>query len=230
VKIGLSALVLVPSLVACGGRELAPPSSAPPPAAGGPSTAGHTWRIAPAESRVVVHVASSGLVGHDHHFVPQRWSGIVRFDPAEPAAAGVEMTFSADALRDEQPKISEEDRKSKVEPTARGPEVLDAARYPEVRFIGRRIAGPIDPADTAGRQSLRGTLVGTLVLHGRQREVSAPLIADWKDGRLHAVGEATILQTDYGIEPMRRMLGIVAVKDAVKVSFDLVATRDEPPP
>jgi len=82
-------------------------------------------------------------------------------------------------------------------------DVLDAARFPEIRFASTAVA------ETPG--GVRVT--GTLALHGRERplEVSVRLDADV------AVAEAPLHQPDFGIRPYSAMLGALRVKPDVVV-------------
>ena len=99
------------------------------------------WRVDLSQSRLVVHVFRKGLLSpalHDHHFVPERWSATVTFDPARPEPVEVRVTVAADSLRDRQPQLSPDDIRT-VEAQARGPKGLDAERYPrsEERRVGK---------------------------------------------------------------------------------------------
>ena len=53
--------------------------------AGGPVSAQSSWRVDVSGSHLVVHVYAAGLLSpvlHDHHLVPERWSGTVDFATA----------------------------------------------------------------------------------------------------------------------------------------------------
>ena len=94
------------------------------------------WSADPARSRLVVHVRKKGLLSgmaHDHHFVPAEWRATAIFDEARPSGARLEVVVRADSLHDGQPALSAADR-TKVEAQAAGADVLDARRYPEIRF------------------------------------------------------------------------------------------------
>jgi len=184
------------------------------------------WRVDHSQSRLVVHVFRKGLLSpalHDHHFVPERWSATVTFDPARPEPVEVSVTVAADSLRDRQPELSPDDIRT-VEAQARGPKGLDAERYPVIAFTAVRLelSGPASGA--AG--SARGVLAGVLELHGRTRQVRAPLRARWTAESLDAEGEVSVKQSDFGIEPYRALLGAIAVQDRVSVEFAVRATAE----
>jgi polyisoprenoid-binding protein YceI len=184
------------------------------------------WRVDHSQSQLVVHVFRKGLLSpalHDHHFVPERWSATVTFDPARPQVVDIRLTVAADSLRDRQPKLSPDDIRT-VEAQARGPKGLDAERYPVIAFTADRLELSGPASDAAG--SARGMLAGVLELHGRTRQVRAPLRARWTAESLDAEGEVSVKQSDFGIEPYRALLGAIAVQDRVSVEFAVRATAE----
>ncbi len=203
-------LLLTVTLLGLATRALADPAS---------------WRADTSKSQMTVHVLKKGLLSgmaHDHHFVPGEWSAKARFDPARPSDVHVEVVIVAGSLRDNQPKLSAEDRK-KVDQQAAGPEVLDASRYQEIRFTANRFE-PSVPAP-AGRR-LQGVLVGTLSLHGQTRPLSMRVVATAAGEGWRVLGAASFQQSDFGIEPYSGFLGTIAVHDEVKVVCDLVMMPD----
>src|SRR2546428_5536775 len=120
-------------------------------------TAPRIWRVDIAQSRLVVHVFRKGLLSpvlHDHHFVPERWSATVTFDPDRPRQAEVRVTVAADSLRDRQPQLSPSDIQT-VERQARGPKVLDADRYPAIRVTADPLGMPPSAARAASAEGVR---------------------------------------------------------------------------
>jgi len=180
-----------------------------------------SWQADTGRSQVAVHVAKRGLLSgmaHDHQFVPGRWSATASFDPARPSDVQVEVVIIAASLRDNQPKLSPEDR-AKVDALTAGPEVLDATRYQEIRFTATSFEPSVQAGLAGGR--LQGLLVGTLSLHGQKRPLSVRVVAT-ADGRGWRVrGAVAFKQTDFGIEPYSGFLGTIAVHDEVKVVCDL---------
>jgi polyisoprenoid-binding protein YceI len=120
------------------------------------------------------------------------------------------------------PGESDKDRRQ-VQSTMAGKDVLDEERFPEIRFTSTHVK--------QGRKTDKGweiTLQGTLTLHGVEKEISLPLQFDARDGTLHAEGEASLLQTDFGIVPIKVAGGSVKVKNKVRIHFDVVADRSRP--
>ena len=181
------------------------------------------WVIDTGRSRVIVHVLPAGLLSsalHEHHFRPESWSGEISWDPERPASLQLEVRFSADSLHDEQSRLSARDI-AKVEGQARGPEVLDAKQFPRIVFkAGTAEAGELPVSDAA----FRGTLAGSLTLHGQTRplrlEVKGRIAAD----RLEASTTAAFRQSDFGMKPYKTALGTIAVRDEVSVEIAIVAS------
>ena len=190
--------------------------------AGRATAAPETWTVDAARSHLLVHAFAAGVLSpvlHDHHLAPERWSGVLAFDPESPAVLRLAVTMAADSFRDRQPALSEKDRRT-VEAEVRGPGILDAATHPEIVYRAGRLEVHERSAD-----GLRGTLHGELTLRGRSRPLAVPVTAQWSADRLRATGRVTVRQTDHGIEPYRRFLGSVAIRDEIAVEFTVEAVR-----
>jgi polyisoprenoid-binding protein YceI len=176
------------------------------------------YQLDSAGSELTVHVFKAGLFSgflHDHLFVPQQWSCTVEFDPAHPEAFRAQVSVATASLRDNQPKLSAEDR-AKVESQIASPEVLDAARFPEIRFTADRLVVSGDKSD-----ELQGTVSGKLSLHGVTRPLEFP-VRLWRRGDARVVlGKASFNQSDFGVSPLRKAGGAIAVEDKVLVEFAL---------
>jgi polyisoprenoid-binding protein YceI len=191
-------------------------------AVAGPAAAEETWTVDAARSHLLVYAFAAGVLSpvlHDHHLAPERWSGVLAFDPERLAALRLVVTIAADSFRDRQPALSEDDRRT-VEAQVRGPGILDTARHPEIVNRAERIE-----VHERSTDALRGTLHGLLTLRGRSRPLAVPVAAQWSADRLRATGRVTVRQTDHGIEPYRRFLGSVAIRDEIAVEFTVEAVR-----
>jgi polyisoprenoid-binding protein YceI len=189
-----------------------------------------TWTASTGSGRVVVHVLKRGLLSglaHDHHFSATAWRATAILDPAEPGLARVEVVVAAGSLRDQQAALSGPER-IKVDARAAGPETLDAARYPEIRFVADRLASD-GPAPAHAEDGLSGDLVGTLSLHGVSRPLRVPVHATREEARWRVQGAARLKQSDFGIEPYSGFGGAVAVHDEVVIEFDLLLSPAPPP-
>jgi polyisoprenoid-binding protein YceI len=99
-------------------------------------------------------------------------------------------------------------------------EVLQSDGYPEIVYECSKIS-----ASKTGDGQYWVALNGELSLHGvtRSQPVSArvTLSAD----TLHAAGEFSVLQSDYEIKPVSAAGGTVKLKDELKLTFDITATK-----
>jgi polyisoprenoid-binding protein YceI len=170
-------------------------------------------------SRLVVRASKKGLlsvVAHDHEFIPARWEAEVDFDPGRPQDVRVDVRIDAATLHDHVARLTQKSRDS-VDLEAAGPKVLDAQRYPVIRFHG-------DTSSARGEgDGLEGVLHGALTLHGRTLPLDVPfhvLHADATDYRVS--GSARFLQTDFGMTPISKAGGTIGVDDEIQVEFDLV--------
>src|SRR5262249_17885348 len=94
--------------------------------------------------------------------------------------------------------------------------VLDASRFPEIRFVADRLRVSAQKTD-----ELEGTLSGKLSVHGVTRPLDVPVHA-WRRGEAQLVlGKVSFKQSDFGIAPLRKVSGAIAVEDQVLVDFSL---------
>jgi polyisoprenoid-binding protein YceI len=181
-----------------------------------------TWTASTGSGHIVVHVYKRGLfsgLAHDHHFSATDWRVTAVLDPGAPGLARVEVVVAAASLRDQQAALTEKDR-DKVNGRAAGPETLDAARYPEIRFVADRLA-VVGPAPSGPEGALDGDLVGTLSMHGVSRPLKVPVHATRDGERWRVTGSARLKQSQFGIEPFSGFAGTVAVHDEAVIEFDL---------
>jgi polyisoprenoid-binding protein YceI len=161
-----------------------------------------------------VHTWREGLLsgfGHDLELAVTRFtievdeaarSVVASFDPTSLRVVG--------ASRDGTPaKLSPEDT-ARVE-RATAEDVLQAGRYPEIRFTAAGVADEGGGFRAAGR----------LALHGRE----GPLVVRVRrDGERYVV-EARLHQPAFGIAPYSAMLGALRVKADVDVRVALPVPR-----
>jgi len=155
---------------------------------------------------------------HDLRLTVQRFSVQVEgrgvratFDPRSLVVDGVVKGTRIDTRT-----LTEKDVREILENLER--HVLRWRQHPEIAFTGRVVA------------SQDGVLMvkGALRLVGRE----GPLEVSLKRQGDRVVGEASLMQTRWGIQPFSAMLGAIRIKNVVLVRFDLPAPADEadPPP
>ena len=181
------------------------------------------YSIDPAPSKVEIHVYKEGVFkafGHDHVIAAKELSGQVQFDPENINQSTVRLRIPTKSIAVIDPGESEKDRHD-VQSTMEGEKVLDVAKFPEITFASSSVSAA---KKTPGGWEL--TLSGRLKLHGVEKPVSFPLRVHAEANELSGQGEISILQTDYGITPVKIGGGSVRVKDKLKITFTVVAAKD----
>lgn len=168
---------------------------------------GETWAIDAQQSSFTVHVFKSGVFsafGDNHEVRATVASGSVS-DGEKPA---VEIEVDARQMTVLDPKLAKEKR-AEVQKRMLGPDVLDVAKFPEIRF-----------KSTAVRSMGEGRwrVEGFLELHGRKVWVSFDVTGSKERFR----GSATIKQRAFDIEPISVAGGTVKVRDDLKIDFEIV--------
>lgn len=179
-----------------------------------------SYQVDPERSRVSINVGKSGalsfLAGHVHEVETHAIHGIVHFDPQDALRASVRVEIDAATLR-VTGKGEPPGDVPKVQEVMLSERVLDARRYPTIVFQSRRV----DPKGADGG-ALVLVVTGDLTLHNVTRSLPVPLTVRVEGDRLTASGYCSIQQTDYGIKPVT-VAGVVTVKDALEISFTIVA-------
>lgn len=99
-----------------------------------------------------------------------------------------------------------------------GEKVLDATQYPQINFTSSLVRS-IEQKKGATEIQVEGTLR----LHGVEKTVVLLMRVHVEQGDLSADGEFSLLQSDYGIVPVKAGGGAVRVKDELKIRFHIVA-------
>lgn len=161
-------------------------------------------------STITVRVYKSGFLsafGHNHEIQAPIESGQVE----ESGDLSVVMRVDARKLRVLDPEASESTR-AQIQETMLGPQVLDADRFPEIRFQSTEI----EPRGLA-----HWIVHGNLTLHARER----PVIFDVVLKEDHYRGSVSLKQTDFGMKPVTVAGGTVKVKDEVKIEFEIALMK-----
>jgi polyisoprenoid-binding protein YceI len=174
-------------------------------------------------SSVRVHVGKSGafsFAGHRHE-VAAPVTGSITADPGNLGASSVELTFPTARFRvlaDGEPAGDP----PKVEEVMRGPRVLEAAAFPEVRFRSKRVTGNAT-ASRGGEYDVQVT--GDLTIHGVTREVVVPMSVRLDGDTLTAKGKNAIRHDQFGLTPVTAGGGTVRVSNEINLDFQIVAAR-----
>jgi len=183
---------------------------------------GH-YSVDSTHSKVEINVYKEGVFkafGHDHVIAAKELSGEVEFEPEKMEGSTVRLRIPTKSIKVVDPGESEKDRQE-VQATMEGEKVLDAAKFPETAFSSTGVSGA---KKAVGGWEL--TLAGKLKLHGVEKSVSFPLRVRADGGELRGEGEISLLQSDYGITPVKVGGGAVKVKDKLKITFTIVAHKE----
>jgi polyisoprenoid-binding protein YceI len=178
-----------------------------------------TLQLVPGESQVRIHVGKSGLFSefaHEHDVSAPAFSGEVSWNKSDLSDGKVTATFDArrmTVIPEHEPKDA-----PKVQATMLGPEVLDTAKFPRIRFSSKQVTSK---PGASGEVQLQVT--GELELHGMIRPITVPLRVEVGNGILEASGSVVLRQTDFGIKPIRLAGGAVTVPDEITVQLKLIA-------
>ena len=174
-------------------------------------TTAHAADLDLAASKITVHVAKSGMFAafaHNHVIAAPLASGQIDVQKRT-----IELTFRAQDMKVLDPDASASERAT-VEGNMKGDEVLDAARFPEIKFVSASVVA------LAGEALSRYQVDGNLTLHGVTRPVG--MTVSFSGG--HYTGKVSLKQTDFGITPIKIGGGAVRVKDPVEIVFE-IATK-----
>jgi polyisoprenoid-binding protein YceI len=181
------------------------------------------YKIDPQNSKIDIQVAREGFLkafGHDHLVSAKQFSGEVQIPSSGYGQSSVSFVVDAKSLVVVDPGESEKDR-AEVQSTMLGEQVLDVARYPEIQFSSSAVKVVSNKKNTLELQ-----VEGFLTLHGTKRTVTVPVrVQILEDGTLTADAEVSLLQSDFGITPIKIAGGTVRVKDKLKLTFHILAKK-----
>lgn len=97
-----------------------------------------------------------------------------------------------------------------------GAKVLDAEHFPLIEIRSVAVAGTTPAPEVRMR----------ITLHGVAREITVPVVLNFRNGQLLAQAKFGIDQTDFGITPMSVLGGALQVANQVQVKLNLVADKE----
>lgn len=211
---GLAAAVLL--LLHAGASAASPDVSAATPPAKTPA-ASADFRIDARQSRFIVETQTSGLSGssvHDHTIAIGDFTGTATFIPGVMATGKLALTVRSGSLR----LLDDTVGQGRSIEWALREDVLEVGKYPEITFKTRSTK-----SNRRGDGTYDVRLTGELFLHGVRKQVTIPARVSLEGGALRAIGTFEIRQSDFDITPFSFVGGIVTIKDAVFLSFDILA-------
>ena len=182
----------------------------------GPAAAQTAYSFDAAGNTVEINVYREGFFkafGHDHLVAAKDFSGTVSFDANKIENSSVALRVKSNSLTAVDPGESEKDRND-VQTTMLGEKVLDVARFPEIVYVSTGVARAERKGDAWSVM-----LSGKLQLHGVEKPVALPVKVRVSEEGLTAEGQVFLLQTEYGITPVKVAGGTVKVKDRLRIHF-----------
>jgi polyisoprenoid-binding protein YceI len=178
------------------------------------------WSLDTSHGQLVVHTGVAGRaakMGHRLTIAMNTWLAAVRWSAGRPAEA--ELTVEVDSLQvlrgEGGVKALSGPEKTLVRSNAL--RVLDADRFPQIRFL----ANDIDTVDDGYR------LTGTLEIHGVSRERGIALRVEDLGDAWRLSCQADVCQSDFGIKPYSMLMGSMKVVDTVTVSFTAKRAKED---
>ena len=168
----------------------------------------------------MVRAFAGGLLsafGHNPTIAIPDFSGEALVNPENLQESSLHLVIQAASLA-VQGDISDNDRDEMNRRMQE--EVLESGSYPEIVYECSRLS-----ASKTGEGQYWVSLNGELSLHGvtRRQPVSARVTLNGDS--LRAAGDFSVLQSDYEIRLVSAAAGTVKLKDELKLSFDISATR-----
>ena len=179
------------------------------------------YRLDAAASTFKVQAFAEGLLsafGHDPVIGVKDFQGEASFVPGTFENASLKLIINANSLRVVN-DLKEKDRHD-IEHTMRD-EVLETGKYPEITFRSNNVS-----LSRIAEGRYRARVIGDLTLQGvTQNNVWISGEVTTNNDGLRAKGDCALKQTDYKIKLVSVAGGTLKIKNEVKCSFDIVATK-----
>lgn len=163
--------------------------------------------IVPPDSKVEAIVEKTGLLSGKKHVL--RWE---QFRGSfSPSPARVELIVEAGSMKVLDDWISAS-KQEEVRKEAIGKDVLDTARFPQIRFVASGVNGDIGAAFQ---------VPGSLTVRG----ITKPVTLSVKRNGANYEGETRFPMSAFGIKPPKAALGAVGTKDEMTIRFVVAASK-----
>jgi polyisoprenoid-binding protein YceI len=178
------------------------------------------WTLDASDGQLLVHTGVTGRaakMGHRLTIAMNSWRATVRWSSGEPAEA--ELTVEVDSLQvlDGEGGLKALSGPEKALARSNALRVLDADRFPQIRFH----ANDIDKVEGGYR------LAGTLEVHGVTAEREIGLRVEDLGDVWRLSCEAAVRQSDFAVKPYSMLMGSMKVVDTVTVSFTAEASKED---
>ena len=163
--------------------------------------------IVPGHAKVEAIVEKTGLMsGKKHVLAWEKFHGNFSVSPAR-----VEFVVEAGSMKVLDDWIGD-GKKEDVRKEAVGKDVLDVAKFPQIRFASTGVSG-----DTAAAFQVAGNLT--------VRGITKPVTLAVKKNAAGYEGETRFPMTAFGIKPPKAALGAIGTKDEMTIRFAVGASK-----
>ncbi|MBS1791634.1 MAG: YceI family protein [Acidobacteria bacterium] len=169
-------------------------------------------------SEIAVILTQEGLISRrypTHRVLAKSFSGKIEL-PADETKMVVGLEADPKMLTNVDAAMGEFERKEFH--AALRTQVLESEKFPTIKFASVSVNNVQRDGD---KRSF--TLNGDLTVHGVTQRVSFPVNATISDNELRATGEEKLKQSDFGLKPFEKGLGLIKIGDELKVTFNVVA-------
>lgn len=101
-------------------------------------------------------------------------------------------------------------------------EILEAQRYPEIRFTPTRFAGSLSLSNASTIQ-----VTGSFLIHGQAHEITIPTQIQMSQGKITATGKFIVPYVQWGMKNPSNF--ILKVNDKVEIDLTAVGHVSGPP-
>lgn len=183
------------------------------------------YTVDPKQSRFSVQAFATGMLSgfaHNPTFSIRDFKGHLQFTSESFEDAGLSVSVRAESL-ELTDSVTEQDRKEILKTLQE--QVLQTAKYPEIAyrgtgFVGTRIADNWFRVQITGMMNLRSV--------AKPQAIDAQLRI--LDGGARLSGDFLLPQAAFGIKPVTAAVGMIKLKDELKLTFDLLWTTEDQPP
>lgn len=164
-------------------------------------------QMVPGNATVEATVEKTGLMsGKKHRLAWEKFDGKFAVSPPQ-----VEFVVEAGSIKVLDDWI-DDGKKADVRKEALGKDVLDVAKFPQIRFVSTGISGDMEKAfQVAGSLTVRG--------------IAKPVTLFVRRTGSGYEGETRFPMTAFGIKPPKAVLGAVGTKDEMTIRFVVGASK-----
>lgn len=187
------------------------------------ATAATTYTLEAADSRLYVLVKydrDALIAGHDHVVVAQQFDGSVTWNPADPSACDVRISFPVTALAVDPGSsrsweglegATSDGDKSSIAKNLQGKSQLHAAMFPRIAFTSK----------SCKRSGAGFEVTGSLGIHGVDAPVTALMRIEADADGFSAKGRFSASHSKWSMDPFTAMFGSLRNDDTLEFVVDV---------